>query len=61
MTKKETLLKIIETSKARSAWEKGVKIYAYELAEEMEELQLEKLIDNFHKLSFILIHNFIII
>ena len=55
MTKKETLLKIIEASKARSAWDKGVKLYAYELAEEMEDTQLEKLeklIGNFSVLSY---------
>ena len=46
MTKKETLLKNIETSKARSAWGKGVKTYAYELVEEAEDTQLEKLINN---------------
>lgn len=50
MTTKEKLLKTIEASKARSAWSKGVKVYAYELVEEMEEPQLEeleKLIGNF--------------
>ena len=55
MTTKEKLLKTIETSKARSAWSKGVKVYAYEMAEEMEEPQLEqleKLMDNFDRLSY---------
>ena len=55
MTTKEKLLKNIEASKARSAWSKGVKVYAYELAEEMEEPQLEqleKLMDNFDRLSY---------
>ena len=52
MTKKETLLKNIEASKARSAWGKGVKTYAYELVEEAEDTQLEKLINNRPLLSY---------
>lgn len=52
MTKKETLLKNIEASKARSAWGKGVKTYAYELVEETEDTQLEKLINNRPLLSY---------
>ena len=55
MTTKERLLEKIEASKTRSAWSKGVKVYAYELAEEMEEPQLEqleKLMDNFDRLSY---------
>ena len=52
MTKKETLLKKIEASKARSSWDKGVKLYAYELAEQLEENELNKLIENITKLSF---------
>lgn len=35
MTKKE-LLNAIDSRAARSAWDKGVKLYAYELAEELE-------------------------
>lgn len=31
------LLEAIENEKARSAWDKGVKIYAYELIEEMTQ------------------------
>ena len=52
MTKKETLLKNIEASKARSAWGKGVKTYAYELVDEAEDTQLEKLINNRPLLSY---------
>lgn len=33
----EELKKVIEEKKAKSAWDKGVKIYAYELIEEMGE------------------------
>lgn len=43
MTKKELLNKIEETN-ARSAWDKGVKLYAYELVEELELADNEKLI-----------------
>lgn len=34
--KKELILRAIENEKARSAWRKGVLIYAYELIEELE-------------------------
>lgn len=43
MTKKELLNKIEERS-ARSAWDKGVKLYAYELVEELELADDEKLV-----------------
>lgn len=52
MTKKERLLKNIEASKSRSAWRKGVKLYAYELVEEMDNADLERLINNIPELSF---------
>lgn len=45
MTKKELLNKIEETN-ARSAWDKGVKLYAYELVEELELADDEKLVKN---------------
>lgn len=34
--RKNELLEAINNSKARSAWNKGVKIYAYELVEALE-------------------------
>lgn len=43
MTKKELLNKIEERN-ARSAWDKGVKLYAYELVEELELADDEKLV-----------------
>ena len=43
MTKKELLNKIEETN-ARSAWDKGVKLYAYELVEELELTDDERLV-----------------
>jgi hypothetical protein len=36
MTKKELLLEVIENKKASSAWAKGVKLYAFELVEDLE-------------------------
>ena len=42
--RKNELLEAINNSKARSAWNKGVKIYAYELVEslEVEEIPQDK-------------------
>ena len=42
--RKNELLKAIDNSKARSAWDKGVKLYAYELVEalEVEEIPQDK-------------------
>jgi hypothetical protein len=37
MKRTEAIKKTIENTKARSAWAKGVRLYAYELAEELEE------------------------
>ena len=42
--KKQVLLKKIEEVKSRSAWEKGVKLYAYDLVdvlEHLEEIEIE--------------------
>lgn len=39
--KKEKLLKLIEESKANSAWAKGVKLYAYELIDALDEEDIE--------------------
>lgn len=42
--RKNELLEAINNSKARSAWDKGVKLYAYELVEalEVEEIPQDK-------------------
>ena len=42
--RKNELLRAIDNSKARSAWDKGVKLYAYELVEalEVEEIPQDK-------------------
>lgn len=41
--KKQYLLKRIDESKTRSAWSKGVKLYAYEMVEDLEEFFIEEL------------------
>lgn len=51
-TKKKILLDKIGASKYRSAWGFGVKMYACDLVEEMEEQQIEKLINNRPLLSY---------
>lgn len=51
-TKKKILLDKIGASKHRSAWGFGVKMYACDLVEEMEEQQIEKLINDRPLLSY---------
>lgn len=43
MMKLENVLANIEATKARSAWAKGVKVYAYELAENLAYYDLEEI------------------
>ena len=51
-TKKKILLDKIGALKHRSAWGFGVKMYACDLVEEMDDQQLEKLIENRPLLSY---------
>lgn len=41
--KKQDLLKRIDEVKPRSAWKKGVKLYAYEMVEDLDEFFVEEL------------------
>ena len=50
--KKETLLNKLEAVKARSAWSKGVKIYAAELVADIEE---EDIPEDFRELTKLLL------